>query len=256
MWSHNGLSPAEFRRSQDMWRIGLNIYRDENGRGFKAATLRVAHALQHFERATGQGQGTCSPWRSKVAEFAGIGGKASSRKTEVSKHLAILEEAGFIWAHQAGTKGDEYSPNGMPTTWAFEIPEEIQGQLDLMFMSRQERQEHESKNRGAVGDGTYTPEGDGTYWGEKVTVPTTPIGNGTYRGEGNGTYTPEGNGTFPITSEYSSGYSSEESSEEDPWSTSVAQIGRSAQTVPDLNDLIGGTSSRGESAETNSREPF
>ena len=239
MWEHNGLNPAEFRRGQDMWRIGLNLYRDENGRGFKAATLRVAHALQHFERATGPAQGTCSPWRSKVGEFAGIRGKTSSRKTEVSKHLAILEEAGFIWAHQAGTKGDEYSPNGMPTTWSFTLPDEFQDQLEVMFMSRQERQEYESRIKGAVGDGTYTPKGDGTYQGGE--------GTDTYQGEGDGTYWGEGADTYPITSGYSSGYSSEKN----PWGDSVAQTGKPEQSKPSLEDLIGGAG-----VQADERHPF
>ena len=116
------MNQAQFRTKQDHWRLAINTHKKANGRSLDATTIRVAHALQHFEHSQpGEDQGTCFPSLARIAALAGIGGTPETARREVSKQLRILEQEGFIVKLREGISPTVDRP-AQTAKWRLVIP--------------------------------------------------------------------------------------------------------------------------------------
>lgn len=181
------LNAAEFRQKQDMWRTALCLHKTDIDRALPSKVLRVALALQHYERATGESQGTCYPRATSIATRAGIRGKATTQKAEVSRALKILQEIGLVKKLYDGVKGYDHAPEGVPATWELTLPDHMRAEIEALFPPRDDR-----KNIDPSGDSTQHPLGDTT---QRVK------GDTAQRVKGEGTQYTTSEPTFEATSE-------------------------------------------------------
>ena len=77
------MNKAEFRQHQDDWRQALISHRKESGRSLEGTTIRVALALQHYERAAaGEDQCCAYPTRLSLAVRLGLEGKPEHQRRD------------------------------------------------------------------------------------------------------------------------------------------------------------------------------
>ena len=128
------MNKAEFRQHQDDWRQALISHRKESGRSLEGTTIRVALALQHYERATeGEDQCCAYPTRLSLAVRLGLEGKPEHQRRTVTKHLTALEQAGFIVKIREGLRPSYEYPKGQSAKWRLTIPVEGKKRLDSMW---------------------------------------------------------------------------------------------------------------------------
>ena len=128
------MNKAEFRQHQDDWRQALISHRKDSGRSLEGATIRVALALQHYERATeGEDQCCAYPTRLSLAVRLGLEGKPEHQRRTITKHLTALEKAGFIVKIREGLRPSYEYPKGKSAKWRLTIPVEDKKRLDSMW---------------------------------------------------------------------------------------------------------------------------
>lgn len=128
------MNKAEFRQHQDDWRQALISHRKDSGRSLEGTTIRVALALQHYERATeGEDQCCAYPTRLSLAVRLGLEGKPEHQRRTVTKHLTALEKAGFIVKIREGLRPSYEYPKGQSAKWRLTIPVEDKKRLDSMW---------------------------------------------------------------------------------------------------------------------------
>ena len=128
------MNKAEFRQHQDDWRQALISHRKESGRSLEGATIRVALALQHYERAAeGEDQCCAFPTRLSLAVRLGLEGKPEHQRRTITKHLTALEKAGFIVKIREGVRPSYEYPKGQSAKWRLAIPVEDKKRLDSMW---------------------------------------------------------------------------------------------------------------------------
>ena len=128
------MNKAEFRQHQDDWRQALISHRKESGRSLEGTTIRVALALQHYERAAeGEDQCCAYPTRLSLAVRLGLEGKPEHQRRTVTKHLTALEKAGFIVKVREGVRPSYEYPKGQSAKWRLTIPVEDKKRLDSMW---------------------------------------------------------------------------------------------------------------------------
>ena len=128
------MNKAEFRQHQDDWRQALISHRKESGRSLEGTTIRVALALQHYERAAeGEDQCCAYPTRLSLAVRLGLEGKPEHQRRTVTKHLTALEKAGFIVKIREGVRPSYEYPKGQSAKWRLAIPVEDKKRLDSMW---------------------------------------------------------------------------------------------------------------------------
>lgn len=128
------MNKAEFRQHQDDWRQALISHRKESGRSLEGTTIRVALALQHYERATeGEDQCCAYPTRLSLAVRLGLEGKPEHQRRTVTKHLTALEQAGFIVKIREGVRPSYEYPKGQSAKWRLTTPVEDKRRLDSMW---------------------------------------------------------------------------------------------------------------------------
>ena len=128
------MNKAEFRQHQDDWRQALISHRKESGRSLEGTTIRVALALQHYERATeGEDQCCAYPTRLSLAVRLGLEGKPEHQRRTVTKHLTALEKAGFIVKIREGVRPSYEYPKGQSAKWRLTTPVEDKKRLDSMW---------------------------------------------------------------------------------------------------------------------------
>lgn len=155
------MNQAQFRTKQDHWRITINTHKKANGRSLDATTIRVAHALQHFEHSQpGEDQGTCFPGRTRVAALAGIGGTPETARREVSKQLRVLEQEGFIVKLREGISPTVDRP-AQAAKWRLVIPEHAAERLrDLPVLGNDDATRPENPDT-LTGQSGHNQEGVG-----------------------------------------------------------------------------------------------
>ncbi|ALC07135.1 hypothetical protein CDES_14050 [Corynebacterium deserti GIMN1.010] len=193
------LSPADFRKKQDDWRTAISIYRKPNGRRFTSAEMATALALQHYERATGEAQGTSWPSQLSIARRAGFTGKTTAMKTEVGKALNELIKAGFIKKLYEGEKGTAGAPAGHPATWKMTLPGESVKAIEELFPPKGHREE---EARGTGREETWgMGEVDSATWdgrSDNHDREADPTGNGTLHPTGNVTLWVQGDAPLRV----------------------------------------------------------
>ena len=128
------MNKAEFRQHQDDWRQALISHRKESGRSLEGTTIRVALALQHYERAAeGEDQCCAYPTRLSLAVRLGLEGKPEHQRRTITKHLTALEKAGFIVKIREGVRPSYEYPKGQSAKWRLTIPVEDKKRLDSMW---------------------------------------------------------------------------------------------------------------------------
>ena len=128
------MNKAEFRQHQDDWRQALISHRKESGRSLEGTTIRVALALQHYERAAeGEDQCCAFPTRLSLAVRLGLEGKPEHQRRTITKHLTALEKAGFIVKIREGVRPSYEYPKGKSAKWRLTIPVEDKKRLDSMW---------------------------------------------------------------------------------------------------------------------------
>lgn len=128
------MNKAEFRQHQDDWRQALISHRKESGRSLEGTTIRVALALQHYERATeGEDQCCAYPTRLSLAVRLGLEGKPEHQRRTITKHLTALEKAGFIVKIREGLRPSYEYPKGQSAKWRLTTPVEDKKRLDSMW---------------------------------------------------------------------------------------------------------------------------
>lgn len=128
------MNKAEFRQHQDDWRQALISHRKESGRSLEGTTIRVALALQHYERAAeGEDQCCAFPTRLSLAVRLGLEGKPEHQRRTVTKHLTALEKAGFIVKIREGVRPSYEYPKGQSAKWRLATPVEDKKRLDSMW---------------------------------------------------------------------------------------------------------------------------
>lgn len=174
------MNQAQFRTKQDHWRLAINTHKKSNGRSLDATTIRVAHALQHFEHSQpGDDQGTCFPSLVRVAALAGIGGTTENARREARRKLRILEQEGFIVKLREGISPTVDRP-GQTAKWRLVIPEHAAERLrDLPVLGN---------------DDAFRPENPGTLTGKSEH---NQEGVGGYSPRTSGLFTPETVGDSP-----------------------------------------------------------
>ena len=128
------MNKAEFRQHQDDWRQALISHRKESGRSLEGTTIRVALALQHYERAAeGEDQCCAFPTRLSLAVRLGLEGKPEHQRRTITKHLTALEKAGFIVKIREGLRPSYEYPKGQSAKWRLTTPVEDKKRLDSMW---------------------------------------------------------------------------------------------------------------------------
>src|SRR5699024_2280170 len=128
------MNKAEFRQHQDDWRQALISHRKDSGRSLEGTTIRVALALQHYERAAeGEDQCCAYPTRLSLAVRLGLEGKPEHQRRTVTKHLTALEKAGFIVKIREGLRPSYEYPKGQSAKWRLTTPVEDKKRLDSMW---------------------------------------------------------------------------------------------------------------------------
>ena len=128
------MNKAEFRQHQDDWRQALISHRKESGRSLEGTTIRVALALQHYERAAeGEDQCCAYPTRLSLAVRLGLEGKPEHQRRTITKHLTALEQAGFIVKIREGVRPSYEYPKGQSAKWRLTTPVEDKKRLDSMW---------------------------------------------------------------------------------------------------------------------------
>lgn len=128
------MNKAEFRQHQDDWRQALISHRKESGRSLEGTTIRVALALQHYERAAeGEDQCCAYPTRLSLAVRLGLEGKPEHQRRTITKHLTALEQAGFIVKIREGLRPSYEYPKGQSAKWRLTTPVEDKKRLDSMW---------------------------------------------------------------------------------------------------------------------------
>lgn len=128
------MNKAEFRQHQDDWRQALISHRKESGRSLEGTTIRVALALQHYERAAeGEDQCCAFPTRLSLAVRLGLEGKPEHQRRTVTKHLTALEQAGFIVKIREGVRPSYEYPKGQSAKWRLIVPAEDLERIRTMW---------------------------------------------------------------------------------------------------------------------------
>ena len=128
------MNKAEFRQHQDDWRQALISHRKESGRSLEGTTIRVALALQHYERAAeGEDQCCAFPTRLSLAVRLGLEGKPEHQRRTITKHLTALEQAGIIVKIREGVRPSYEYPKGQSAKWRLTTPVEDKKRLDSMW---------------------------------------------------------------------------------------------------------------------------
>lgn len=170
------MNQAQFRTKQDHWRLAINTHKKANGRSLDATTIRVAHALQHFERSQpGEDQGTCFPSLERIAALAGIGGTTENARREARRKLRILEQEGFIVKLREGISRTVDRP-GQTAKWRLVIPKHAAERLrNLPVLGNDDalRPENLATSTGQSdhnqeGVGGYSPRTSGLFTPETV----------------------------------------------------------------------------------------
>ena len=117
------MDSKQFRQHQEHWERAVISYKDDKGKSFGGAVLRVAWALKLYEHASDDGD-QCMMYarRSTIAIAAGFNGNAETRRREVSRRLRELEKAGFIELIREAQRPSLDNPNGVAAKWKLVIP--------------------------------------------------------------------------------------------------------------------------------------
>src|SRR5699024_4696783 len=96
--------------------------------------IRVALALQHYERATeGEDQCCAYPTRLSLAGRLGLEGKPEHQRRTITKHLTALEKAGLIVKIREGVRPSYEYPKGQSAKWRLATTVEDKKRLDSMW---------------------------------------------------------------------------------------------------------------------------